>query len=274
MCLIFLECSKKLDSHYVHIAVWCVHIMSLILFAVQHASSTGHGRSKKCSVHRMHLKQQRTLARLMRLSFGRTAARICLESARSWTTQASNASLMFWTWQSHRMWRRFSDWQARSRLDRWVSFSIMMVGWWKWCHPEEPLPGNLCKRLYLCCETELPVSSLFAARWYWIVSCVTVTCCFLAKSFSSGLQRYPHGFFFFSTFVFNQFLSFFFFSISFLSLTPLIFFFFWVGGWGGGGPWMLHFLLFITATIHTTMKAWKWKKKMINIPCWETDDEQ
>ena len=169
----------------------------------------------------------------MRLSFGRTAVRICLESARSWTTQASNASLMFWTWQSHRMWRHFSDWQARSRLDRWVSFRIMMVGWWKWCCPEEPLPGNLCKRLYLCCETELPVYSLFAARWYWIVFCVTVTCCFLVKSFSSGLQRYPHIFCsFFSTFVFNQFLSFFF--------SPSVFFplhlsFSFSFGWEGGG---------------------------------------
>ena len=169
----------------------------------------------------------------MRLSFGRTAAQICLESARSWTTQVSNASLMFWTWQSHRMWRRFSDWQARSRLDRWVSFSIMMVGWWKWCHPEEPLPGNLCKRLYLCCETELPVSSLFAARWYWIVFCVTVTCCFLAKSFSSGLQRYPHGFFFFSTFVFNQFLSFFF--LHQFSFPYTSHFLFLLGGRVGGG---------------------------------------
>lgn len=203
---------------------------------VQHASSTGHGRSKKCSVHRMHLKQQRTLARLMRLSFGKTAVRICLESARSWTTQVSNASLMFWIWQSHRMWRRFSDWQARSRLDWWVSFRIMMVGWWKWCRAEEPLPGNLCKRLYLCCETELPMSSLFAARWYWIVFCVMVTCCFLVKSFSSGLQRYPHGSFVLHFFYqFSSVFVFVFFPSVFFPLPPLIFFFPLLFFLGGGG---------------------------------------
>ena len=89
-----------------------------------------------------------------------------------------------------------------------------------------------CVKGYIYAVKQLPVSSLFAARWYWIVFCVTVTCCFLAKSFSSGLQRYPHGFSFFSTFVFNQFLSFFF--------SPSVFFplhlsFSFSFGWEGGG---------------------------------------
>ena len=94
------------------------------------------------------------------------------------------------------------------------------------------------------------MSSLFAARWYWIVFCVMVTCCFLVKSFSSGLQIYPHGFFFCSTFFLSVFISFFFFffffPISFLSLTTSHFLFSFsllLGGWGGGGGGSLNVAL-------------------------------
>ena len=81
------EYEKKLALYWVHVAVETLDIMCPILF-VQRVSFIGHGRSKKCSVHKMPLRQQRILVPLMRSSFGRTAAPTCLASARSWTMQA------------------------------------------------------------------------------------------------------------------------------------------------------------------------------------------
>ena len=75
---------------------------------------TGHGKSRKCSLHRMPCRLLRMLGHWKRLSFGRIAAPTCLVSANSWTSQVSKRSHTFWIWPTPHMLQH--SWNSPARL--------------------------------------------------------------------------------------------------------------------------------------------------------------